>query len=128
MLRADTLVPFRPGFPIDTPEQNGILTSGPVDPGGWGVSLAGFLESRKVSVLDGIEASGDSPEKLYAPKTLRDSKDRSQNRASVRMMAAESADGHEPWLTVWSRDTDEIGYVGPHLPPSTIRTSSSVRP
>ncbi|MHC4502166.1 MAG: hypothetical protein ACYTFI_02590, partial [Planctomycetota bacterium] len=75
------------------------------------MSLSGFLESIRARVLDGIGASGDSPEKLYAPKTFRDSRDKSAAEFSVRVMAVESADGHEAWLTVWSRDGDEIDRI-----------------
>ena len=75
------------------------------------MSLSGFLKSIRGRVLDGIGASGDTPEKLYAPKTFRDSRKKSAVGLSVRVMAVESADGHEAWLTVWSRDRDEIDRI-----------------
>jgi len=75
------------------------------------VSLAAFLQSIRGRVLEGIGASGDSPEKLYAPKTLRDSKDKSAVEFSVRIMGVVSAEGHEAWLTVWNRDRDQTNRI-----------------
>ncbi|MHC4198776.1 MAG: serine/threonine-protein kinase [Planctomycetota bacterium] len=75
------------------------------------MSLATFLQSIRAHVLKGIGASGDSPEKLYAPKTLRDSKDKSAVEFSVRIMGVVSAEGHEAWLTVWTRDRDQTDRI-----------------
>jgi hypothetical protein len=56
-------------------------------------------------------SSGPPASKLYAPITLRNSRERSQVTASVRVMGVECEGRHEVWLTVWSRAHGEVAAL-----------------
>lgn len=73
--------------------------------------LAQFLVRVKGILPDRLRTLGDSREKLYAPKVMRDSRDRSRAEVSARIMGVESGDGQEVWLTVWSKEQGGIGGI-----------------
>ena len=57
--------------------------------------MARFLVRVKGILPDRLRILGDSREKLYALKVMRDSRGRSRAEVSARIMGVESGDGQE---------------------------------